>query len=99
MPANHVENPLEYIFERFSWAATDIGRAVAAPPRLHTAAPPQVRRIALSDLRASLREGLHALGVARSDVIFIALIYPIAGLVIGRLAFNLNMLPLALPLL
>ncbi|HKR90115.1 MAG TPA: DUF2189 domain-containing protein [Phenylobacterium sp.] len=100
MPApNHVENPLEYIFERFSWAATDIRRAVLAPPRLHTAAPPRVRRIALGDLWASLREGLHDLGVARSDVIFIALIYPIAGLVIGRLAFNLNMLPLVLPLL
>lgn len=100
MPTNnHVENPLEFIFERFSWAATDIGRAVAAPPRLHTAAPPQVRRIAVSDLWASLREGLADLGVARSDVIFIALIYPIAGLVIGRLAFNLDMLPLVLPLL
>jgi uncharacterized membrane protein len=100
MPApNHVENPLEYIFERFSWAASDIGRAVAAPPRLHTAAPPQVRRITVEDLWASLREGLRDLGVARSDVVFIALIYPIAGLVLGRLAFNLNMLPLVLPLL
>jgi uncharacterized membrane protein len=100
MPAhNHVENPLEYIFERFSWAATDIGRAVTAPPREHAGVVPQVRKISVSDLWASLREGLHDLGVARSDVIFIAVIYPIAGLVLGRLAFNLNMLPLVLPLL
>ena len=100
MPAkNHVENPLEYVIERFSWAASDIGRAVAAPPRQHVGVAPQVRRITLSDLWASLREGFHDLGVARSDVIFIALIYPIAGLVLGRLMFNLNMLPLILPLL
>jgi len=96
---NHVENPLEYIFERISWAASDIGHAAAAPPRQHAGVAPQVRRISVSDLWASLREGLHDLGVARSDVIFIALIYPIAGLVLGRLMFNLNMLPLVLPLL
>lgn len=100
MPAqNHVENPLEYVIERISWAASDIGRAVTAPPRQHAAAAPEVRRISVSDLWTSLREGLHDLGVARSDVIFIALIYPIAGLVLGRLMFNLNMLPLVLPLL
>jgi len=100
MPAhNHVENPLEYIFERFSWAASDIGRAVGAPPRLHAGAVPQVRRITVSDLWASLREGMHDLGIARSDVFFIALIYPIAGLLLARLAFNSNMLPLVLPLL
>lgn len=100
MPAhNHVENPLEYVFERFSWAVSDIGRAVSAPPRVHAGVAPQVRRITVDDLWASLREGLHDLGVARSDVIFIALIYPIAGLVLGRLMFNLNMLPLVLPLL
>lgn len=100
MPAhNHVENPLEYMIERISWAARDIGRAVAAPPRQHAAAPPQIRRIGVADLWASLREGLHDLGVARSDVVFIALFYPIAGLVLARLFSSMNLLPLILPLL
>jgi uncharacterized membrane protein len=100
MPAqNHVENPFEYIIERFSWAVDDIGRSVAASPRTHVAAPPRIRRIAVADLWASLREGLGDLGAARSDVVFIALFYPLAGLVLGGLFLNNNLVPLILPLL
>jgi uncharacterized membrane protein len=100
MPAkNHVENPFEYVIERLSWAAADIGRAITTPPRRREAdRPAEVRRIAVSDLWAALREGFHDLGVARSDVIFIALIYPIVGLVLARLAFSLNWLPMILPM-
>lgn len=99
MPAqNHVENPFEYVIERFSWAARDLGRAVAAPPRHHAAAPPQLRRIGASDLGEALREGMRDLGMARTDVVFIALFYPLAGLVLARLASTMNFLPLILPL-
>jgi uncharacterized membrane protein len=58
----------------------------------------QIRRIEVADLRAALREGLHDLGVVRSDVVFFALIYPVVGLVLARLAFSLNLLPMILPL-
>jgi uncharacterized membrane protein len=64
----------------------------------HAAAVPAIRRIELSDLWAALREGLRDLGVARSDVIFIAIFYPLAGLVLGRLMASMNMLPLVAPL-
>lgn len=95
---NHVENPLEFIFERASWAASDVRRGIQAPPLRHAAAAPDVRRIEVSDLWASLREGLRDLGVARSDVVFIAIFYPLAGLLLGRLAFSMNLLPLVAPL-
>lgn len=99
MPArNHVENPLEFIFERASWAASDVRRVVQAPPLRHAAAVPAIRRIGISDLWAALREGLRDLGVARSDVVFIAIFYPLAGLVLGRLMASMNMLPLVAPL-
>jgi len=99
MPArNHVENPVEFIFERASWAASDVRRAVQAPPLRHATAVPAIRRIGISDLWAALREGLRDLGVARSDVIFIAIFYPLAGLVLGRLMASMNMLPLVAPL-
>jgi uncharacterized membrane protein len=96
---NHVENPLEYVIERASWMAEDIRRFVRAPPHHHTAEVPRIRRITLGDLGASLREGLADLGAARTDVVFLALFYPIVGLVLFRLAFSLDLVPLILPLL
>lgn len=101
MPAqNHVENPFEYVIERASWVWNDLSRVVSAPVRRHEAASlPQIRRITLDDLWASLREGLGDLGVARTDVLFLAVIYPIVGLVLFRLAFSMNVVPLLLPLI
>ena len=99
MPArNHVENPLEFIFERASWAASDVRRGIQAPPLRHEAAVPAIRHIEVADLWAALREGMRDLGVARSDVVFIAIFYPLAGLVLGRLMASMNMLPLVAPL-
>ena len=100
MPAhNHVENPFEYVLERISWAMDDLRRSATAPPhRPAAAAPPRIRRIEFSDLWAALREGLHDLGVARSDVVFLAVFYPLAGLVLAAVTLNLDLLPLLLPL-
>src|SRR5262245_58889407 len=94
MPAhNHVENPFEYVIEGASRSVSDIRRAFQAPMSRHAAAPPAIGRIGMADIRAALREGLRDLGVARTDVWFIALIYPLAGLVLARLAFSMNFLP------
>jgi uncharacterized membrane protein len=97
--ANHVENPLEYVFERLSWTFAGFGRAIAAKPRVRELAPaPAVRRIGAADLWASLREGLEDLGAVRDDVVFIAIIYPLAGLALAALAFHYELLPLVFPL-
>jgi uncharacterized membrane protein len=96
--ANHVENPFEYVIERLSWIASDLGRA-ATRPRPHGAhARPAVRRIGVADLRAALREGVEDFGAARDDVLFIAVIYPLAGLVLAALAFRYELMPLIFPL-
>lgn len=97
--ANHVENPLEYVVERMSWMVAGIGRAIAARPRVRElVAPPKVRRIGPADLWASLREGMADLGAVRDDVAFVAIIYPIAGLVLAAVAFHYELLPLVFPL-
>ncbi|MDB5445079.1 MAG: cytochrome c oxidase subunit [Phenylobacterium sp.] len=96
---NHVENPIEYALEKASWALRDIGRAITAPPRQHAPdAPIEVRPITPQDLGEALRAGLADLGASRADVVFIALIYPLAGLVLARMAFSYDMLPLIFPL-
>ena len=96
---NHVENPFEYMLEKASWAIADIRRAVTAPVRRHVAdAPIEIRRISAEDLGVALRAGLSDLGATRADVVFMCLFYPLAGLVLAKLAFNQQMLPLVFPL-
>jgi uncharacterized membrane protein len=46
-----------------------------------------------------LAEGARDFEACRTDVIFLCLIYPIAGLIISRVAFNYGLLPLIFPLI
>ena len=99
MPA-HIRNPFEMAVEQFGAALSDVGRALprrrakaAAPP-----APAVVRRITTRDLRDALREGAADLSVVREDVVFAALIYPIAGLLLAGLLLDHHLLPLIFPL-
>ena len=59
---------------------------------------PIVRRIAPADLKEALRNGFADFWAMPSQVFFIGLIYPIAGVVLAGLAFGQNMLPLLYPL-
>jgi len=63
------------------------------------AAPlPRVRTIAPRDLIDVLRKGLDDFLAMPTHVIFLSLIYPIAGLVIGIAAAGYNLLPLFYPM-
>lgn len=96
---HHVENPFEYAVERVSWAVRDIGRHVVPHPERHAAQTvPEVRRIGLADLKAALREGAGDVAAFRDDVVFIGIIYPVAGLLLAAAAFNYNMLMMLFPL-
>jgi uncharacterized membrane protein len=96
---HHVENPAEYVVEKLGWAFRDLGRVIIPHPERHAGqAIPQVRRITVADLRDALRQGVNDLGAFRDDVLFIAIIYPIAGLVLARVAFSYQLLPMLFPL-
>jgi uncharacterized membrane protein len=96
---NHVENPAEFMLEKLVWAFRDFGRFIIPHPERHAAqAIPEVRRITMADLRAALREGLQDMGALRDDVLFIAIVYPIAGVVLAAAAFNYNLLMMLFPL-
>ncbi len=63
------------------------------------AAPlPSVRRIEISDLGDALARGVKDFAAYRTDVVFLCVIYPVVGLVLARLAFGYDMLPLLFPL-
>ncbi len=96
---NHIRNPFELLLERFSTAASDAGDAAVRQRVRAAQLAPVIRRIGYGDLWAALRGGVDDLGAARADVLFIGLIYPLAGLLVARLAFNDNLLPLVFPLI
>lgn len=96
---NHVENPLEYVIEKMSWTWSSMTQALTAPPRTHAAEAPAVRRIEAADVWAALREGAGDLGATRADVFFIAVVYPVAGLLLAAFASSQALLPLIFPLI
>jgi uncharacterized membrane protein len=92
-----IRNPIEWTQDQLSGAARYArlaGRAVKGEPL----AAPVVRRISMDDLALALRRGLEDLGPARSDVIFLCLVYPLAGVVLAAAAFRYELLPLLFPL-
>ncbi|MBR2814901.1 MAG: DUF2189 domain-containing protein [Reyranella sp.] len=63
------------------------------------AGPPTVRKITATDIRDALSAGWRDFGAARTDVVFLCLLYPLAGLVISRMAFDYGMIALVFPLI
>jgi uncharacterized membrane protein len=59
---------------------------------------PMVRHIGVADLRDALALGLADFQANRTDVIFLCVIYPIIGIVLGRVASGYGLLPLLFPL-
>lgn len=98
---HHVRNPIEWGWDRLKETGQAIGSAASTMDgawEAHGTAPPVVRKIGLSELREALSEGARDFGACRTDVVFLCMIYPIAGLVISRFAFDYGMLPLIFPL-
>ena len=97
----HIRNPVEWWVDQWRVAGTafdTIGQAgrrarETIDPRL-----PAIRKIGASGLRDVLAKGVDDFAASRTDIIFLCLIYPVAGLVLARLAFGYEMLPLLFPL-
>ncbi|HEY3911755.1 MAG TPA: DUF2189 domain-containing protein [Stellaceae bacterium] len=96
-----IRNPVEWSVDQVKHAAEAVeavGRAGRQTrENLHSPAP-AVARIGLADLRSALAAGLGDFAVFRTDVLFLCVLYPVAGLFLARLAFGYQMLPLLFPL-
>jgi uncharacterized membrane protein len=96
---NHVENPFEFALEKFGWAISDISKVIIPDLSRHVGqAAPVVKKITTRDLFDALREGAADVGALRDDILFIGLIYPLAGLLLAALAANADLLPMVFPL-
>jgi uncharacterized membrane protein len=96
-----IRNPIEWSVDQLRHMAAGFGaagRALGHVPETLSSPPPRVRRIGLADLRQALWRGAEDFGAFRSDVIFLCAFYPLAGLVLGRMVFGAQLLPLLFPL-
>lgn len=97
----HIRNPIEWSVDQLKSANEAVERAghhLRAPAETRDAPLPAVRRIEIGDLWDALARGLGDLAAYRSDVIFLCVIYPLAGVLLAWLAFDYAMLPLLFPL-
>jgi uncharacterized membrane protein len=96
-----IRNPIEWGVDQVKGAGATLGSlrremrdADAAPQR----SPLSINRIDTNDIRAALAQGLQDFAANRTDVLFVCVVYPILGLVFGRMASGYDMLPLLFPL-
>lgn len=92
-----IRNPVEWGADNVRQTAHAVQSAFRNTPVDLNTTEPKVRRIHVSDLLDVLARGWDDFAANRTDVIFICLIYPVAGLVVARLAMNHNLLPLLFP--
>lgn len=98
---DHIRNPAEWGMDLLRGgraamreASHHLGGADAAA----RAKQPHVRRIEVGDLKDVLRKGIADFGAYRTDVIFLCIIYPLAGLILARVVVGYDLLPLVFPL-
>jgi uncharacterized membrane protein len=91
----YIRNPVEWTLDQVKSAGSALSRTAA---RRHEAALPEIRRISMADIRYALARGIEDIGAFRSDIVFLVFIYPLAGLVLARLTFGYDLLPLLFPL-
>jgi uncharacterized membrane protein len=71
-----------------------LGAASPHPPMVHAS----LRPIGVEDLRFALAKGVEDFLAMPTHVLFVIMIYPIAGVIIGAVTFELDLIPLLFPL-
>ena len=96
---NHIENPLEFLVKGLTRPFTGPARGQDPAARAAARVSPEVRRVSAADLGDCLRRGFDDFAAARDDVMFVAIVYPLAGLALAALASRFQLLPMIFPLL
>lgn len=92
-----IGNPLSFAAWALGGAAGHVGASVEKIGGDSSVAI-RVRTLTTEDLRHALREGTKDFAAARADVLFLVVLYPVIGLVLAGIGFNLDLLPLLFPL-
>jgi uncharacterized membrane protein len=96
MATDHIRNPAEWAFDQLKHTGTALEWTFESV--IGTETPPEVQRIAAADLKSVLKQGWADTLAFRTDVLFLALLYPLIGLMLITLAFHYELIPLVFPL-
>lgn len=69
-----------------------------APDAVAPRALPVIRKIGVSDIGIALRKGIDDFKSMPSHAIFVVILYPLIGLLLGRLVYGAGILPLLFPI-
>lgn len=97
--AKTIGNPLTWTVQNARHTGAHFSASLGTVGSEGNWAMPEIRKLEFSDLTGALGAGFEDFAAARADVIFIALIYPIAGLLLVTLGLSMDLLPLVVPLI
>ena len=92
-----IRNPLEWGTDQLRHVASHLassGLSTSGAPQSQDA---RIASITMADLSDALIKGVDDFKACRSDVVFLCIIYPIAGIALARFAFSYDLLPLLFP--
>lgn len=92
-----IGNPLTWGAEAAGQTGRWLGEALGNIGS-HDMRAPRVRKIGIETIAESLRKGLDDFAALRSDVIFLVLVYPVAGALLAAMAFRADLLHMVFPL-
>lgn len=93
-----IGNPLSFVAKAFKRGSHYVGDGVNEIKN-EDVKPIEIRDIQVADLKVALRKGFDDFTLMRTDVMFIALIYPIIGLILAWFVVNQDLLHLLFPII
>jgi uncharacterized membrane protein len=96
-----IQSPIAWVGDRLNQARLTVGSAPLDeywPAEAAHPARPHVRRIHTADLWIALDRGVQDFAANRTDVLFLCVIYPLAGLILASMASGYGVIPLIFPL-
>ncbi|MBL6853493.1 MAG: DUF2189 domain-containing protein [Alphaproteobacteria bacterium] len=96
-----IRNPIEWTGAQFVSAAHALSSAHHSLQHVQDTihSPPlRVRHITIADVRDALRKGFEDFEAYRSDVLFVGIVYAVVGLILARVIFRTDLIPLLFPL-
>lgn len=95
-----IKNPIEWGMDQLGRAghhAGDVGHSLHGDEEIASTHIPQIATIESEEVWDALRLGWQDMQAHRTDVLFLCITYPIAGMILTHMAFNYDLVPLLFP--